>query len=263
MDYSNQRYVSNELTHFVGRGQEAEAQYQLLKEILRTGELRRDPSRPAGSPSVGWINLNNPFSHRTKYHFPGVCFCDIPVADLPVHIEKYSPFGVAFSRSFLVNRGASPVFYIAKDSEIDPGGNADASIRQSQVTPFTRSNFFDEMLDSFHKLSIELLQVASTVTDADGSKARQLAEIGNRLGQLRPYLDEYVFSYCVPFDSTLAESHKEHFYMEREWRVLGDLRFSLADVVRVIVPESFRTCFRTDFPNYSGQIEFSSCRGRM
>lgn len=253
---SNQRYVSKELTHFVGRGWEPEVQYQLLLTILRTGELRSDPNRTPGSPAVAWITLNGSFSERTMFHFPGVCFCDIPVADLPVHMEKYSSFGIAFSKAFLVKRGTSPVFYIAKDSEIDPSGNVDAGIRQSSVTPYTRAVFFKEMLESFHGSSIDLLRAVSTVADSDGSKARELAEIGKRLAQLKSYLDKYVFSYCVPFDSALDESHGEQFYMEREWRVLGDVRFSLADVERVIVPRSYGTRFRVDFPDYGGQVSF-------
>jgi hypothetical protein len=252
----NQRYISKELTHFVGKGKEQEAQYQLLLTILRTCELRSDPNRTPGSPAVAWVTLNESFSERTMYHFPGVCFCDIPVADLPVHMEKYGPFGIAFPKAFLVNRGASPVFYIAKDSEIDPADNADAGIRQSSVTPYTRAVFFREMLGSLHRSSIDLLRAVSTVADSDGPKARELAELGKRVAQLRPYLDEYVFSYCVPFDSALDESHREHFYMEREWRVLGDVRFSLADVERLIVPRCYRTRFRADFPDCSGQVSY-------
>jgi hypothetical protein len=174
-------------------------------------------------------------------------------------MDKYSRFGIAFSKAFLVKQGASPVFYVAKDSEIDPGGNVDAGVRQTSVTPYTRAVLFNEMPESLHRSSIDLLRAASTVVDSDGPKARELAEIGNRLAQLRSYLDEYVFSYCVPFDSALDESNREHFYMEREWRVLGDVRFSLADVERLIVPRSYRTRFRADladFPDYSGQVSF-------
>lgn len=91
MQLANQRYISKELTHFVGRGKPAEEQYQLLLTILRTGELRSDPRRRPDSPRVSWATINASFSEREMYHFPGVCFSDIPVADLPLHIGKYSP----------------------------------------------------------------------------------------------------------------------------------------------------------------------------
>ena len=252
----SQRYISKELTHFVGRGKPGEEQYQLLLTILSTGELRSDPNRRPGSPRACWTTINASFSEREMYHFPGVCFCDIPVADLPIHIGKYSPFGVAFSKGFLVTRGASPVFYIANDSEIDPGGNADAGIRQSSVTPYTRTMLFNEMLESFHRSSSALLMAASTVKDTEDPKARELAEIGNRLAQLASYIHEYVFSYCVPFNSALDESDERHFYMEREWRALSDVRFSLADVERVVLPPAYAARLRADLPDYSGQVSF-------
>ena len=91
MQLVNQRYISKELTHFVGRGKPMEEQYQLLLTILRTDQLRGDPSRRPDSPRVCWTTINASFSEREMYHFPGVCFCDIPVADLPLHIGKYTP----------------------------------------------------------------------------------------------------------------------------------------------------------------------------
>ena len=168
-----QRYVSTELTHFVGRGKARDEQYRLLVTILRSGELRSDPSRRPGSPGVSWTTLNASFSEREMYHFPGVCFCDIPAADLSLHIGKYSPFGIAFAKPFLVKRGASPVFYVAKDSEINLGGNAEAGMRQSSPTPYTRAVLFNEMTASFHKSAHTLLTLASTVTESDGPKARE------------------------------------------------------------------------------------------
>ena len=48
MRLPDQRYVSKELTHFVGSGKLSEEQYQLLLTILRTGELRSLFEPPAG-----------------------------------------------------------------------------------------------------------------------------------------------------------------------------------------------------------------------
>jgi hypothetical protein len=45
--------------------------------------------------------------------------------------------------------------------------------------------------------------------------------------------------------------------MEREWRVLEDVRFSLADVERVILPREYSGRLRADLPGYSGQLSFS------
>jgi len=47
------------------------------------------------------------------------------------------------------------------------------------VAPYNRAVLFNEMTISFHKSAHALLSVASTVTDKDGTKARELAEAGN------------------------------------------------------------------------------------
>src|SRR2546425_193273 len=41
-----QRYVSDELTHFVGRGREPASQYELLIRILTSGWLTHPPHTP-------------------------------------------------------------------------------------------------------------------------------------------------------------------------------------------------------------------------
>jgi hypothetical protein len=45
--------------------------------------------------------------------------------------------------------------------------------------------------------------------------------------------------------------------MEREWRVLGDVRFSVAEVERVVLPRELAKRLRSDLPNYNGQVSFS------
>jgi hypothetical protein len=53
----------------------------------------------------------------------------IPDTDLAIHVRKYSPFGLAFKKEFLIARGACPlVFYVANESptsalELWPPGN--------------------------------------------------------------------------------------------------------------------------------------------
>ena len=45
-----------------------------------------------------------------------VCFCDIPVTDLAIHMTKYSRFGLSFLKPFLISKGANPVLYVANNS---------------------------------------------------------------------------------------------------------------------------------------------------
>ena len=130
-------YVSNNLTHFVGRSLAAdELRYELLAKIFRGGVLldpshigRRDPifqvkmsPGPTGSVPLSACSgldyssypnvrhdLGTKLSDNALVQFDIVCFCDIPRSELAIHCAKYSHFGLAFPRLFLVNAGASPV----------------------------------------------------------------------------------------------------------------------------------------------------------
>ena len=67
----------------------------------------------------------------------------------------------------------------------------------------------------------------------------------------------HFLSFCVPFDSGKTDADLENYYMEREWRVLGAVRFDLDDVFRVILPKAYAKRFRADLPKYSGQVTFA------
>ena len=66
-----------------------------------------------------------------------------------------------------------------------------------------------------------------------------------------------VFSFIKYFDESTSDEDEANVYMEREWRVIGDVKFALADVHRVFMPERYAERFRADLPNYTGQLTFS------
>jgi hypothetical protein len=109
-----QRYISKELTHFVGRGLSEEEQYSFLVDsILKSGWLRHSPRAVVPGPTEvlqsGGVSLsiapNDPDIPPGELYKPQVvCFCDIPVSDLEIHIRKYSPFGLSFLKPFLVEK---------------------------------------------------------------------------------------------------------------------------------------------------------------
>src|ERR1039458_5108122 len=253
-----QRYVSGELTHFAGRhSQTLEEQYQVFLQIVRSGQLRRDPKYAPGESQISGIThfgAQARFSQRRTFDFPGVCFCDIPLADLEIHVHKYSCFGIAFTRDFLVQKGASPVFYIASDSRIDPAVCKALGIEKQ---PCRRSDLFDLLVSEFNGLQNRLAFRAGAVPQEGCTGAvKDLKEAATQMAQLQGYLTEYVFSYCVPYESALNDADSEHYYMEREWRILGDLVFDIADVERLIVPRQFGRRMREDMPEFHGQLHF-------
>lgn len=70
------------------------------------------------------------------------------------------------------------------------------------------------------------------------------------------FLSYEIFSYIKFFDEAKTDQDPTNFYMEREWRVLGKVQFSLEDVSRVILPEKFAKRFRSDVPDYYRQVTF-------
>ena len=111
----SQRYVSNDLTHFVGRTLiDDDKRYDLLVQIIRSGKLSFPPHD--GSPIELALDFSKPVTTDGLALPCIICFCDIPLADLSLHMSKYSQFGISFSKTFLVGAGASPVFYVARDA---------------------------------------------------------------------------------------------------------------------------------------------------
>src|ERR1700730_8093442 len=112
-----QRYVSSELSHFVGKDKPEQEQYQLLVYILKTGWLLHKPFDPT-QPRTARLDFSRPISADKTIDYEVVCFCDIPSSDLAIHVRKYSKFGLAFKKEFLIEKGACPVFYVANEGPI-------------------------------------------------------------------------------------------------------------------------------------------------
>jgi hypothetical protein len=255
-----QRYVSRELTHFVGRNlTDKDSQYSLLVEILNSGWLTHHPHNPNIS---GNLTLNPKASINAMYSPQVVCFCDIPVEDLAIHVRKYSAFGLAFPKAFLIDNGANPVFYVAANSKVTTIAHLFDGEKERQVSVPTktqwpdtlfhkvnRSLFFEEMIREYH----DLLDVAE---EAMSGQAPGVSRDVQRLWRLRHFLDFQIFSFMRGFDDTKSDEDPANFYMEREWRMLGNLRFTISDVARILLPESYANRLRVDVPQYCSQVTF-------
>lgn len=238
---SVQRYVSEELTHFVGRSHRHEykaheKQFALLVEILRSGRL--------GKSLDGEVRLQaaHRFSDNESYRANAVCFSDIPVPDLGIHMGKFSRFGLAFAKDFLTRRGANPVYYVARNSLIQTADGQSKALAE----------YFDEKHDqlwAFYDAYQQRRQEA-------GPDAEQLRE-SQQMSDLFGFLVNHFFCFVKFYQEGLPPDDDKNYYMEREWRVYGNLDFSLTDVRRVIFPERFARSFREQLPDYYGEITFS------
>ena len=76
---------------------------------------------------------------------------------------------------------------------------------------------------------------------------------------LRDFLASYLFAYIKFFDPELPDEHPDNYYMEREWRALGPVAFSIADIRRILIPARVRVAA----PERSSRIRRASYVRRL
>lgn len=261
MSTVEQQYISKELIHMVGRNQTEEEQYLLLVKILRDGCLC-NPKDPGGNLIV---DLGKLISEDTMYNAGVVCFCDIPIEDLTIHIAKYSKFGLSFLKSFLIKKGANPVHYIAMNSNVTDF-SLDPTTGRSMHAQVTRADYFDKMfkeeLPAFQSIVWELLsRQEKEELNAEPLRQKRSKEAIERqllVQHVSHFLEFEMSSPIKFFDDSKSDEDEKNYYMEREWRILGSLNFSVGDVYRVILPKGKEYAARLseDIPDYIGQIQF-------
>jgi hypothetical protein len=227
-----QRYVSDRLTHFVGRGKTQEEQYQLLLKVIRGGKLMHPPFDDSRCGNT-LIKPLSALSTNDMVVPECVCFCDIPLEDLPIHMGKYSRFGIAFSKDFVASNGGNPVFYVACGSTVPRGAGY-------------RAPWFDQAVGIWDE---RILPVINNLRN-------DVLTPEDRNAFMR-FLYRDVFGHMKFFNHALPDHARENYYMEREWRVVGHLPFSLDDILTVIFPRDCARRFRTDCPNYVGEVVFA------
>lgn len=237
----DQRYVSTDLTHFVGASLRPDdaAQYDLLVKILRDGVL----SANRGGVGTGFSTHPHAFSSGGRYE-PGltlVCFCDIPEADLSIHTSKYGRFGLSLSKTFLIRQGVNPVFYVVRESPY--------------LTSGLRSDWFDANVIRMDRMR-EVLAGRHIREDPEGVTRWHGDAFDSDVNEFLGFVEQAVLLFVKWFESGRADEDPANVYMEREWRTVADVRFTLEDVTRVFVPAPFGKAFRDDLPDYHGQVSF-------
>jgi hypothetical protein len=267
---AQQRYVSSELTHFVGgREPPDEHRYGVLVKILNSGWLTHPPHQQTLLDRRIHINPDARLSSNELFCPNVICFCDIPLADLPIHMAKYSKFGLAFTKSFLADRGATPVFYVARDAAWLPEDVVIEALGEQMPrhgVPSEQQRGFLQRLRTDRRPAITIggafdtslkPQYLDLVAELLGRDSPLNLDQRKRLKGLHELLCAGVFSFLKFFDHEKADDDLENFYMEREWRKHGNLRFELTDVRRVMVPEQYAKRLRDDVPGYFGQVTFA------
>jgi len=250
----SQRYCSDELAHFVGRSlRDPEERYSLLLKILREGKLchpdktdivlKTGPDGKQGWHVTQYVehHLDKKLSSNEKYLPAVICFADIPVDELSLHVTKYSPFGLSFKRRFLLSKGANPVFYLARSAMTGVPKTA------SEEQTYRVAELFD--------LAEEWLsRPLNREISSQGEPASTSVDSQERV--VRDYLQLSLFPYMKFFDPLLTDEHKDNYYLEREWRAIAPIKFDLSDVERVLLPRAFAKRFRADLGDFFGQVTF-------
>ncbi|RDW15395.1 abortive infection system antitoxin AbiGi family protein [Oceanobacillus chungangensis] len=234
-----QRYVSKELTHFVGRHQQESERFDLLIDIIKSGLLLHKNITED-------IKINRDAHGLEDIVTPGItCFADIPINDLSLHMKKYSNFGLAFNKDFLVEKGANPVSYIATNG----------IIREANGQPKNQNSIKED----YFKMNIKrYFSLMNQIQDMLKKKDEQgNVSILDELQLLDTFLIKHVFSYLKPFDASKTDADKENYYLEREWRIVGDVQFTITDIARILIPEKYGKQLRTALPEYYGQVSFT------
>lgn len=278
---NEQRYVSNELSHFVGKGQTEESQYDLLvNKILKAGLLAVPPQLT----ELGF-DISKPITDEMMKS-QVVCFCDIPEPDLRIHVSKYSKFGLAFEKRFLIPKGACPVFYVANEGPVSriyyPDHSLDRVQKAQTAGTEDRAQYFDKCVRAL----IDICAAFDTFwpedkrmfhgPEVEGSKRRfaelfglseaQVTMLGaaikgnepffNSTTKITEFLMKHIVAFIKCFDANRPFDDASNYYMEREWRIANNVQFDLADVSRVFFPRAYAARFRADLPAYLKQITF-------
>ncbi|MGB9941414.1 abortive infection system antitoxin AbiGi family protein [Methanosarcina sp.] len=230
------------LYHFLGRSVKSEdEQYELLTKIIKDGWLTFPPHENSVNP--GQIKIDS-FKERkiNEMFIPEcVCFADIPKDQLKIHMEKYSKFGIGFSKSFLVKKGVNPVFYIDENSLVYKMNFSTNMLELTKKTDYYQENCSKAMWYFISKY----LPYCQKSED----EYRDTWEIYLFLTN--------IFSHFKVWNSNLEDSDPSNYYFEREWRAINNIDFQLSDIVMIIIPKNYETQFRENFPGYTGKIEFS------
>jgi len=180
-----------------------------------------------------------------------LCFCDIPPNQLKIHVKKYKRFGIAFSKQFLLRKGAVPVHYVPRDASNPTVG----------IGPRTAADRFDELRAELQRVQFDLEEYVKRIHGPAALLSKLPTpntpvghQLLGRFSALQSDLEELVFGRMKFFTSGLTEDDDENFYMEREWRLPDGLAFRLSDVARIFLPQDYRLRFQEDVPNYAGPV---------
>jgi hypothetical protein len=193
--------------------------------------------------------------HRLTYNLDGnifseelivpsvTCFCDIPYDALGIHIQKYGSFGLSFPREFLIKYGARPVIYFPMQPS-DPHGG------WGTIHCETALNDLEQIWRGFREQLVDSI-AADSWTRSLGEKPKTQ---NDAIKAMDDAFTQQFLAFIKPFNSELPDNDPNNFYLEREWRRYGNLRFQPNDVSRVLTERSYVDRLKYERPVYANKV---------
>lgn len=230
-------YISDELFHFVGHNdpENHEANYRTLKKILKAKCISYPPH------TLGWGKES--YTYNPSYELlkedmlipEVVCFGDIPFESLNIHLKKYGLFGLALRRDYLIMSGARPVMYLPyRDDD------------WASIYGKTLLKDIEEIYRSLRKHTQNLENPEETRYIAS-----PLASFESALKAAESMIAKDFLAFIKPFNSQLEKNHDDNFYMEREWRRLGNVCFKVEHITKIVVKKGYCVKLRRALPDYA------------
>jgi hypothetical protein len=235
-------YTSEELFHFVGFSspQDDASNYEKLSTVLNDGWISYFPHQKSwGQPSykVEWPEQ----LHTEKLIVPDVtCYADIPVNCLSIHVAKYGKFGIGIARSYLIKYGARPVMYLPMCADDWQSIHGQALLNDIEIIV---KSFNEQVIRSYPAKLNTVREVGSPLTSPE---AAALA--------MKSMVFKDFLAFLKPFNSELDSLDPNNFYMEREWRRLGNVEIKAEQVTKIVVAKGYKERVASDFPKYSKLI---------
>lgn len=171
----------------------------------------------------------------SEFAMPMICFCDIPLSQIRLHVKRYGCYGIGLKKEWGINNGINPVLYLEKNSFLS------YEIFQLLIDLLRRANqdLKNEIAirERLKENLIKLRETPDTLSDKKEllkfieekekeielleSMSKESDKMSNVMFDIMKYLKAYE-GYSLRNQE--MESELIRFYDEREWRYVPDLK---------------------------------------
>lgn len=238
----NSNYTSDELFHFVGHSSplDDDSNYQTLSNVLRERCISHPPHDLSGIEIKYTVDWRQRLETETLIIPDVTCFADIPIDALSIHTSKYGKFGLGLTKSLLIRYGTRPVMYFPTRHDDCLGATGTSMLRE-----------IESVIRGFNEFYVEPQESAEEWTRIMGEIPRSPDDVVSALESI--LLREFL-AFIKPYNSELTDGDPNNYYMEREWRKLGNMPFKLEQVTSVAVARNYQVRMESDFPQLKGRI---------